>query len=72
MERGPEERIRRRAYEIYRARNDAPGDEFSDWRRAENELTFGHRGSAGIIEACAASEAAQCQELSFVRAPWGG
>lgn len=33
-----EDRIRRRAFEIYCARNGAPGDELSDWLAAEREL----------------------------------
>ncbi|MFG0285907.1 MAG: DUF2934 domain-containing protein [Phycisphaerales bacterium JB039] len=32
------DRIRLRAYEIYQARNGAPGDEVSDWLQAEAEL----------------------------------
>jgi len=32
------DRIRVRAYAIYRARNGAPGDEGSDWCQAEREL----------------------------------
>lgn len=32
------ERIRARAYEIYEARNGAPGDPTSDWLQAEREL----------------------------------
>jgi len=32
------EQIRQRAYEIYIARNSAPGDELQDWLQAENEL----------------------------------
>lgn len=32
------DRIRLRAYEIYEARNGAPGDALSDWVRAEGEL----------------------------------
>lgn len=33
-----EERIRTRAYEIYLARRDGPGDAVSDWFQAEHEL----------------------------------
>jgi hypothetical protein len=33
-----EEQIRRRAYELYLQRGDAPGDELQDWLRAEIEL----------------------------------
>lgn len=33
------ERIRVRAYEIYQARNGAPGDADSDWCQAERELS---------------------------------
>jgi len=32
------EEIRRRAYEIYLARDGHPGDELDDWLRAEREL----------------------------------
>lgn len=32
------ERIRARAYEIFQARNGAPGDAVSDWLQAEREL----------------------------------
>jgi len=36
---GPhDELIRARAYEIYLARNGAPGNSESDWRQAEEEL----------------------------------
>jgi hypothetical protein len=36
---GPtEEQIRMRAYEIYLARNGAPGSPEADWRQAEEEL----------------------------------
>jgi hypothetical protein len=36
---GPhDEQIRARAYEIYLARNGAPGNPESDWRQAEEEL----------------------------------
>jgi hypothetical protein len=34
-----EERIRRRAYELYVARGREPGKELEDWVRAEQELT---------------------------------
>ena len=34
----PEERIRTRAYEIYLARKDGPGDAVSDWFQAVHEL----------------------------------
>ncbi len=33
-----EEQIRARAYEIYLAREGEPGDELSDWLKAEAEL----------------------------------
>ncbi|GMV26043.1 MAG: hypothetical protein AMXMBFR58_20740 [Phycisphaerae bacterium] len=33
----PRERIRRRAYEIYLARGNRPGDAMSDWLQAERE-----------------------------------
>ena len=32
------EAIRRRAYEIYCTRNEAPGSEIEDWLQAEREL----------------------------------
>lgn len=35
------DRIRVRAYEIYQARNGAPGDAVSDWAQAERELNGG-------------------------------
>lgn len=31
--------VRRRAYEIFQARNDGPGDQVSDWVQAERELS---------------------------------
>jgi hypothetical protein len=34
----PSERIRLRAYEIYQARNGAPGDALGDWVQAEREF----------------------------------
>jgi hypothetical protein len=34
-----DEQIRLRAYQIFLARDGAPGDEFSDWTQAERELT---------------------------------
>src|SRR5712691_5413927 len=33
-----EERIRRRAYELYLQRSDQPGSEFDDWLQAEEEI----------------------------------
>jgi hypothetical protein len=36
------EQIRQRAYEIYLSRGDQPGDEFTDWLRAERELRTRH------------------------------
>ncbi len=36
-----EEEIRRRAHEIYLARNGAPGHEVEDWLQAELELRSG-------------------------------
>ncbi|MGO9057363.1 MAG: DUF2934 domain-containing protein [Candidatus Binataceae bacterium] len=38
-----EDEIRNRAYEIYCARNGGPGDELSDWLKAEAELREGSR-----------------------------
>jgi hypothetical protein len=35
------ERIRERAYELYRARGDAPGSETEDWLQAEREQSGG-------------------------------
>ena len=37
-----EDEIRERAYEIYCARNDAPGSEEDDWLKAEAELKEKH------------------------------
>ena len=36
-----EDQIRARAYEIYLARKGGPGDELSDWLKAEAELREG-------------------------------
>jgi hypothetical protein len=36
-----DERIRRRAYEIYRERGEQPGRELDDWLQAERELERG-------------------------------
>ena len=36
-----QEKIRKRAYELYCARNGAPGDEMDDWFKAEGELRSG-------------------------------
>lgn len=36
-----EEQIRARAYEIYQAREGGPGNELSDWLKAEAELKKG-------------------------------
>lgn len=33
------EEIQKRAYELYLARGDAPGNALSDWLQAEHELT---------------------------------
>jgi hypothetical protein len=33
-----EQRIRQKAYEIYRSRNDREGDELADWLAAEREV----------------------------------
>ena len=33
-----EERVRRRAQELYRLRGDRPGSAVDDWRRAEEEI----------------------------------
>ena len=33
-----EERIRRRAYELYLRRGNQPGSEIDDWRQAEEEI----------------------------------
>jgi len=46
-----EEQIRRRAYELYAQRGNAPGSELDDWLRAESEILMareeemGERGS---------------------------
>jgi hypothetical protein len=48
------DRIRLRAYEIYQARNGAPGDAESDWAQAERELngraTLGSSGEDSIAD----------------------
>jgi hypothetical protein len=41
---GREERIRRRAYELYLERGGAPGDEVEDWLRAERETREAAQG----------------------------
>jgi len=41
-----EDEIRKRAYEIYCARNGGPGSEVDDWLKAETELKEG-RATAG-------------------------
>jgi len=41
-----EEQIRRRAYEIYLARGDAPGDPVADWLQAEQEVHDKEQGSS--------------------------
>ncbi len=38
-----ENEIRKRAYEIYAARQGGPGDEIGDWLKAEAELKEAHR-----------------------------
>lgn len=38
-----EEEIRQRAYEIYLARDERPGNEIEDWLNAEAELRQAHR-----------------------------
>lgn len=41
--------IRRRAYEIFQARNGGPGDQTSDWAQAERELSgAGHDARAAV------------------------
>lgn len=42
------DRIRLRAYEIYQARNGAPGDAESDWAQAERELN----GRSAPVPSC--------------------
>lgn len=37
-----EDEIRKRAHEIYCARDDGPGSEMDDWLKAETELKEGH------------------------------
>lgn len=39
----PKQRVRRRAYDIYCARNGAPGDALSDWLSAEREILDAER-----------------------------
>lgn len=41
-----EDEIRKRAYEIYCARNGGPGNEMEDWLKAETELVD-ERATAG-------------------------
>jgi hypothetical protein len=38
-----EERIRRRAYELYQARGREDGHELEDWQQAEAEITIGRK-----------------------------
>ena len=40
-----EDRIRRRAYEIYLERGDQPGSELTDWLQAEAELRDAEEGA---------------------------
>jgi Protein of unknown function (DUF2934) len=40
-----QEQIALRAYQIYLARNGAPGDAFEDWTRAERELVEESQGA---------------------------
>jgi hypothetical protein len=41
-----DEDVRRRAYEFYEARGDAPGSDFDDWVAAERELRGAGRADA--------------------------
>ena len=43
----PDEKIRRRAYEIYLERGEQPGRELDDWLQAERELEGGVLAQAG-------------------------
>ena len=42
-----DEKIRRRAYEIYRERGEQPGRELDDWLQAERELEVDGLAQAG-------------------------
>ena len=44
-----EDKIRRRAYEIYLERGREPGGDLEDWLQAERELTTGESRSGGNI-----------------------
>jgi len=44
-----EERVRRRAQQIYRQRGNAPGSELEDWKQAEEEMVLARE--AAIDEA---------------------
>lgn len=41
--------IRRRAYEIFQARNGGPGDQMSDWAQAERELSGAGRDAPAAV-----------------------
>lgn len=41
--------IRRRAYEIFEARNGGPGDQVSDWAQAEQELSGARQDSPAVV-----------------------
>jgi hypothetical protein len=43
----PEEKIGRRAYEIYLERGEQPGCDLDDWLQAERELQHGDLGGGG-------------------------
>ncbi len=45
-----QEKIRKRAYELYCARNGAPGDEMDDWLKAEAELRVAAGKCPGTLE----------------------
>ena len=45
-----EERIRRRAYELYTERRNQPGSELDDWLHAEQEIRWAE-GNARVDEA---------------------
>ena len=60
-----EERIRRRAYEIYEARGGAPGAELDDWLQAEREILGGGTDAAAQGRATTVGSAARPDHYSI-------
>ena len=58
------ERIRDRAYECFKRRNGAPGDELSDWFQAEREISAEHADASKVFGSCAASERPQRRTIN--------